>query len=161
MAYAWRHNSESLHRTSRISISLPEKLLEQFDNMVLERGFESRSQAVSEMINAQLTCHRQRLGQDIMAGTINLVYDRSVPGMLKRLIELQYQYIDEVISVLNTNLTRQQTMSVVLVQGPAAKLKLIADKMITCRGVITGKLLMSTAIIPLLHPLPRISTGTD
>ena len=30
----------------------------------------------------------------------------------------------------------------------------IADRMLTCRGVITGKLQLTTAIIPPLHPLP-------
>ncbi|NNJ50103.1 MAG: nickel-responsive transcriptional regulator NikR, partial [Gammaproteobacteria bacterium] len=30
----------------------------------------------------------------------------------------------------------------------------IADRMITCRGIISGKLLMSAAILPQLHPLP-------
>jgi CopG family nickel-responsive transcriptional regulator len=139
---------------ARISISLPENLLNQLDGMVAERGFESRSQAIADMIYQQLTEHRQQLGQDIMAGTINLVYDHSIPGVQKHLADLQHEYLAEVISTLNVNLKQNNTLSVMLVQGPASKLKMIADRMITCRGVITGKLLMSTAIIPQLHPLP-------
>jgi len=139
---------------ARISISLPEGLLNQLDGMVAERGFESRSQAIADMINQQLTEHRKELGQDIMAGTINLVYDHSIPDVQKHLADLQYEYIDEVVSALNVNLIQNRTLSVMLVQGPARKLKMIADRMVTCRGVITGKLLMSTAIIPQLHPLP-------
>lgn len=140
---------------SRISISLPEGLLHELDGMVAERGFESRSQAIADMINQQLTEHRKELGQDIMAGTINLVYDHSIPGVQKHLADLQHTYIDEVISALNVNLIQNRTLSVLLVQGPARKLKMITDRMITCRGVVTGKLLMSTAIIPQLHPLPE------
>jgi len=139
---------------ARISISLPETLLHQLDGMVAERGFESRSQAIADMIHQQVTDHREELGQDIMAGTINLVFDHSIPGVQKHLADLQHEYIDEVISSLNVNLIQNRTLAVILVQGPAKKLNLIADRMITCRGVITGKLLMSTAIIPQLHPLP-------
>jgi len=139
---------------ARISISLPEGLLHQLDGMVAERGFESRSQAIADMIHQQVTEHREELGQDIMAGTINLVFDHSIPGVQKHLADLQHEYIDEVISALNVNLIQNRTLSVILVQGPARKLNLIADRMITCRGVITGKLLMSTAIIPQVHPLP-------
>ena len=139
---------------ARISVSLPEKLLSQLDSMVAERGFESRSQAIADMINQQLTEHRQELGQDIMAGTINLVYDHSIPGVQKHLADLQHEYIAEVISALNVNLKHSNTLSVMLVQGPASKLKMIADRMITCRGIISGKLLMSAAIMPQLHPLP-------
>jgi CopG family nickel-responsive transcriptional regulator len=145
------HNSG----VARISVSLPEELLMQLDGMVVERGFESRSQAIADMINHQLTEHREELGQDIMAGTINIVYDHSIPGVQKQLSDLQHEYIDEVISALNVNLEQKQTMAVILVQGPARKLKMIANRMTTCRGVRSGKLLMSTAIIPQLHPLPE------
>lgn len=144
---------------ARISVSLPVELLSQLDGMVMERGFESRSQAIADMINQQLTEHKGELGQDIMAGTINLVYDHSISGVQKHLANLQHEYIAEVISALNVNLKHNSTLSVILVQGPASKLKMIADRMITCRGVISGKLLMSTAIIPQLHPLPNDTTN--
>ncbi len=140
-------------KVSRISVSLPETLLEQLDGMVEERGFESRSQAIAEMINNQLAEHQQEMGDKVMAGTINLVYDHSVPGLQNRLTHLQHIYIDEIISSLNINLVQAQTLQVILVQGPARKLKMIADKMISCKGVLTGRLLMSTAIIPPIHPL--------
>lgn len=146
---------------ARISISLPETLLQQLDSMVAERGFESRSQAIADMINQQLTEHRKELGQDIMAGTINLVYDHSIPGVQKHLADLQHEYIAEVISALNVTLKQSKTLSVMLVQGPASKLKMIADRMITCRGIVSGKLLMSAAILPQLHPLPSSNGSAE
>ncbi|MDO6461842.1 nickel-responsive transcriptional regulator NikR [Granulosicoccaceae sp. 1_MG-2023] len=139
---------------TRISVSLSETLAAELDKMVEARGFSSRSQAIADMINQQLTEHRVEVGRDIMAGTINLVYDHEVPGVQKQLADLQSQYIDEVISVLNINLEQHRIMSVILVQGPADSLKRISDKMITCRGVISGKLMMTTAIMPPIHPMP-------
>ncbi|MFL0800827.1 MAG: nickel-responsive transcriptional regulator NikR [Agarilytica sp.] len=141
-------------KISRISISLPESLLKDFDGMVDVRGFESRSQAICDMISQQLNEHKQDVGKDVMTGTVNLVYNHSVPGMQKKLLDLQHEYVTEVISSLNVNLSHTYTMSVVLIQGPARKLKVIADKMIALRGVITGKLLLSTFILPPIHPLP-------
>ena len=156
MGQAAANNVSDNSGVARISISLPETLLIQLDRMVEERGFESRSQAVADMVHQQVTEHRKDMGQDIMAGTINLVYDHSIPGVQKHLADLQHKFIAEVISALNVNLKHNNTLSVILVQGPANKLKMIADRMITCRGVITGKLLMSAAIIPQLHPLPAL-----
>ena len=139
---------------ARISISLPVELLSQLDDMVLDRGYESRSQAIAEMVNQQLVEHRQELGEDIMAGTITLVYDHSTPGLKQQLADLQHQHLSEVISSLHVHLMHAHTMEVILVQGPARQLQRIADRMLTCRGVITGKLQLTTAIIPPLHPLP-------
>ena len=142
---------------TRISISLPDGLSAQFDEMVRKRGFESRSQAVAEMLSREVADHQRELGSEIMAGTINLVYDHSTPGLQKQLADLQHRHIAEVISSLHVHLMHAHTMEVILVQGPAAKLQKIADEFVTCRGVISGRLQLTAAIIPQVHPLPETS----
>ena len=139
---------------SRISISLPSDLLSELDRMVLGRGYGSRSQAISDMVNYQLAEHKRALGNEVMAGTLTLLYDRSTRGLQKKLADIQYRHIDEVISSLHVHLTENQMLEVVLVQGPAARLQDIANLMITQRGIITGRLHLIAAIIPPLHPLP-------
>ncbi|VAW99249.1 Nickel responsive regulator NikR [hydrothermal vent metagenome] len=138
---------------TRISISLPGRLLSEFDQMLDVRGFDSRSQAISELVSTQVTEHKKDIGRDIMAGTINLVYDHSTLGLVNKLTEIQHQYINEVISSLHINLVDSQTLEVILVQGPVNVLNTIADQLLSCRGVISGKLLISAAILPQLHPM--------
>jgi CopG family nickel-responsive transcriptional regulator len=141
-------------QVTRISVSMPEDLLQELDSMVALRGFESRSQAIGAMINQQLLEHKRQLGNEVMVGTITLLYDRSVRGLQKQLSDLQCSHIDEVISSLHVHLMNSQMLEVVLVQGPAAKLQAIADDMSTLRGVITGRLQLMAATIPPVHPLP-------
>jgi CopG family nickel-responsive transcriptional regulator len=136
---------------SRISISLPEELLIELDEMVDRRGFESRSQAIGDMINRQVIEHKREFGDEVMAGTITLLYDHSTHGLQKKLADLQHRYIDEVISSLHVHLMHHQTMEVILVQGPVLKLQMIADEMITLRGVITGRMQLMAAVIPPVH----------
>jgi CopG family nickel-responsive transcriptional regulator len=133
---------------------MPESLLDGLDHMVSERGFESRSQAICDMINLQLNEYRSTQSNAVMTGTVNLVYNHSTPGLQKKLHDLQFTYIDEVISNLNVNLTHTSTLSIILVQGPADTLNMIANKMITLRGVVYGRLLLNSNIIPPIHPLP-------
>ena len=137
---------------SRISISLPEKLLRDLDRMVKERGFDSRSQAINEMLHNTLLEHKNDLGDDVMVGIIALFYNNSVPGLQKQLADLQVRYIDEVISSLHIHLMNNQTMEVVLVQGPARTLQIIADEMTSRRGVISGRMHLVAALIPQVHP---------
>ncbi len=132
----------------RISISLPKSLLEQLDEMLEERGFDNRSQAIAEMINTELAEHNEKLGEQVMAGTITLIYDHSKPQLQSALSEIQHNYIAEVISSLHVHLENQHMMEVILVQGTASKLKNIANQMITCKGVKTGKLQLTATVIP-------------
>ena len=133
---------------ARISVSLPAALLQDLDLLVERRGYSSRSQAVADVVNAQIVESLQQLGDEVMVGTLTLHYDRSVPGLQARLADLQYRHIDEVISSLHVHLSENQVMEVVLVQGRAARLQEIADTMLTRRGVIGGRLQLHAAVIP-------------
>lgn len=143
-----RHDNRGV---GRISVSLPQALLQELDQMVEQRGFDSRSQAIAEMINFEVTAHKKEQGDEIMAGTLTLLYDHSTPKLQKRLADLQQEYIQEVITSLHVHLMHSQTMEVILVQGPAARLQLIADKMTTNRGVISGRLQLTTTLLPQLQ----------
>jgi CopG family nickel-responsive transcriptional regulator len=139
-------------KLSRVSISLPSHLLGDLDRMVEARGFESRSQAINDMLHQSITGHQYEHGDDVMVGIIALFYKNSVKGLQKTLADLQVRYIDEVISSLHVHLMHNHTMEVVLVQGPACKLQTIADQMISRKGVVSGKIHLVAALIPQLHP---------
>ncbi|MFA5083519.1 MAG: nickel-responsive transcriptional regulator NikR [Hydrogenophilaceae bacterium] len=136
---------------SRISVSLPPDLLTELDEMVESRGYDSRSQAIGEMVHYQLAEHKQSLGNEVMAGTLTLLYNRATRGLQGRLADIQYQNVAEVISSLHVHLSEDQMLEVILVQGPAAKLQAISNEMLAQRGVITGRLQLLAAVIPPLH----------
>jgi CopG family nickel-responsive transcriptional regulator len=159
MKTAHKKNVSSL--VSRVSISLPPHVLTELDRMVESRGSGSRSQAIGEMVNYQLAEHKRTLGNEVMVGTITLLYDRLTRGLQKKLSDFQYRYIDEVISSLHVHLSEDQMMEVILVQGPAAQLQDIANEMITLRGIITGRLQLLAAAIPPVHPLPQKNSGPN
>ena len=140
---------------SRISVSIASPLLAELDRMVLQRGFDSRSQAVSDMVNRELVEHKRSLGNDVMVGTISLHYDRSVRGLQKMLADIQYKYLDEVISSLHVHLSENQLMEIILVQGRGQRLQEIANLMSARRGVFTSRLQVHAAIMP---PIQNAST---
>lgn len=141
-------SSSSSQSVSRISLSLPQELLIELDKMVESRGFDSRSQAVADMLHQHITEHKRNLGDEIMVGTITLLYDRTTPHLQRLLADLQYHHLAEVISSLHVQLAENRVMEVVLVQGPAKQLEKIGNELMTLRGVITGRLQLLTAVMP-------------
>lgn len=138
---------------SRITISLPQELLDELDSIVFEKKYSSRSHAVSEMIHSRVIDHKQKRDDSIMVGTVTLFYTRKAQGIQNRLADLQFEHIDEVISSLHVHLTQDRMMEVILVQGPARLLQSICDEMTSLKGVITGHLQLMAAVIPPVHPL--------
>ncbi len=145
--------TRSAHRPiSRISISLPEALLGELDRMVSERGFDSRSQTIGEMVQQFLLEHKRERGEDVMVGTVTVVYDNCVSGLQQHLSDLQRRHIDEVIGSLHVQLMHNQTMEVILVQGPVKILEQLMDATRCRRGVVCCKMHLIAALIPQLHP---------
>ena len=137
---------------TRISMSLPEELLHDLDRVVARRELPSRSHAISLLLSDFVANNRAEQNDDVMLGTISLLYYNNAYDLPRQLADLQYYHIDEVISSLHVQLVRNQTMEVILLQGPVAKLRAIADELIKLRGVIHGNLQLVGAVIPPLHP---------
>ncbi|MGA0334207.1 MAG: nickel-responsive transcriptional regulator NikR [Kiritimatiellia bacterium] len=135
----------------RISISLPSPLARELDRLVVSRGFHNRSQAIREMINQQLSQHAQISGTQVLAGTITLFYDDAKPRLRTRLAEIQRKHINEVISSQHVPLENNHTMEVLLVQGPGDTLRQIADELVSCKGVTTGGLNLTSSVLPPIH----------
>lgn len=136
---------------ARISISLPEPLFLKLDAMVEERGYASRSEAISKMISEQLVQHAQEFGKEVMAATITLIYDHSKPGLQGRLIRIQHEYLKEIITSQRVHLEHNHSLEVILAQAPGERLKDIADALISCKGVKHGHLNVTTTLLPPIY----------
>ncbi len=135
----------------RISVSLPEALFNDLERLVEGQGFDNRSKAIARMI-AQASADFQEDKRDrVMAGTITLIYDENQGHVLQKLAEIERTHVAEVISSLHVQLQSNHRLEVILMQGPAKKLKTISDQLIGTPGVRTGKLTLTSMILPPLH----------
>ncbi|MGO8766108.1 MAG: nickel-responsive transcriptional regulator NikR [Limisphaerales bacterium] len=129
---------------SRFSISLPPKLLKQFDEMSGEKGYDNRSLAVADMIRDKLVEHRQGLGNEEIAGTITLVYDHHKSHVQASLTDIQHDHHEVIISTVHVHLDHHNCLEVLVVRGKAGLVKKIADELIAAKGVKHGKLTVTT-----------------
>ncbi len=79
-----------------------------------------------------------------MIGTITMVYNHHTRGLSDSLTDLQHHFHDLVISTMHLHLDEDNCLEVLVVKGKVNKIKSIADKLISTRGVKHGKLTMTT-----------------
>lgn len=140
--------SDSLRR---VTISMGEDTFQTLDRLVTERGFDSRSQAISEMIHQQAADHLGKIGTQIMAGTLTMIYDESKSALLRDLSRVCREHITEVISSQHILLEDDHVLEVLLMQGPANTLRQIANELVTCKGVKSTHLALTPHLLPPLH----------
>ena len=137
---------------ARLSMSLPAELFRQLDAMVEERGLPSRSQLIAELIRHALVAHEATTRpEETLAGTITLVYRGDRGSIRQQLAKTQTDYLKEVISSQHVFLEEDQSLEVLLVQGPAVRLKELCDALRSIRGVHQLQLVSTTALLPPLH----------
>ena len=144
-------DESSTYHLARLSVSLPAELLEQLDAMVAERALPSRSQMIAELIRHELAEHSEGRADATLAGTLTLMY-RAESGRVRQALALvQSSYVKEVISSQHVFLEDDQSLDVLLVQGPGERLQALCDGLRKVRGVLQIKLVTSTALLPPLH----------
>jgi CopG family transcriptional regulator, nickel-responsive regulator len=137
---------------ARLSMSLPADLFRELDAMVEERELPSRSQLIAELIRHALAEHAAFSRPDeMLAGTITIVYRADRGRVRHQLAETQADYLKEVISAQHVFLEEDQSLEVLLVQGPAIRLKELCDALRRVRGVQQLQLVTTTALLPPLH----------
>ena len=137
--------TEENRPVSRISMSLPYGLLCELDRMVAERGFISRSQAISDMLHQFLIEHKRERGDDLMVGTVTLVYDHHVRLLNEKLTDLQHEHHRLILSTLHVHLDHNNCLEVLVVKGQAREVQKIAEILISTKGVKHGRLTITTS----------------
>lgn len=136
---------------ARLSVSLPSELLGQLDTMVAERGLPSRSQMIAELIRHELAEHSAGVAGAVLAGTVTLIYRGERGRVRQALAQTQCDFLKEVISSQHVFLEDDQSLEVLLVQGPSERLAELCDGLRKIRGVHQITLVTTRALLPPLH----------
>lgn len=132
---------------ARFSVSVEEELLEQFDRFCKEEHFATRSEAVRQLIREKLTRRAWESDTREVAGTLTLVYDHHRPQLRDRLMELQHDNTELVVSTLHAHLSHDVCLEVIVLRGPASRLQKIASQLRGMKGIFKGELVMASGEI--------------
>lgn len=138
-------------KLARISITVPERTLHVLDQKIVEQHYESRSQAIVDMINKHIIADSAERNE-VMVATLTLLYDVSQKTVRNHIIDLQQKYLTQVISSLHIQLDEEKVLEVMLMQGLSQDLQHISQDFIALKGVIKGHLEMMDAVMP---PIPQ------
>jgi len=129
----------------RFGVSLAEELLSEFDALISRKDYASRSEAIRDLIRDYLTEEAWRAGKGAAVGTVTLVYDHHTTDLQEKLTAIQHDEVDIVVSTLHVHLDHHHCLEVLVVRGPAADIRTLADRLIGARGVKHGKLTLVAA----------------
>lgn len=127
----------------RFTISLDDELAQQFDGMIAARGYGNRSEAVRDLLrhelgHATLQASGPAGGAHWCVASVSYVYNHHEHSVSTRVMSLQHDQHDLVVTSLHTHLDHDHCMETVVLRGPTAAVQAFAQQLVALRGVRHG-----------------------
>jgi CopG family nickel-responsive transcriptional regulator len=127
----------------RFGVSLEKEHLDELDHYVEENLLANRSQGIRRLISNYLVEKKWQCN-NVVAGSISIVYDHHKHDLLLKLTDIQHEYQDVILSSQHFHLADNQCFEVIAVRGQSRVLTQLADRLRAVKGVSHGKLGMTT-----------------
>ena len=128
---------------TRFGVSLPNSLLTNFDQLIQQKGYQNRSEAIRDLIRDRLVKQEWESNKETV-GAITIVYNHHTRELSKVLTDVQHEFYKAIISALHVHLDHHNCLEVLVVKGKGNELKKMSDRLIGTKGVKHGNLSLTT-----------------
>lgn len=125
----------------RFTISLDDALAEQFDSWIAQHHYGNRSEAVRDLLRAELQQARLQAAAALhCVACLSYVYQHQAHDLVERLARLQHQHHDILVSTMHLALDHEHRLETVALRGRTSLVNEFAEAVCAERGVHHGKL---------------------
>lgn len=129
----------------RIGVSLDKDLLADFDALIARQGYQSRSEALRDLVRQQLSQERLSDPQAEAVAAVFLVYDHHATRLTEKLVDLQHSHILHAISSLHVHLDEHDCLEIIVLRGQVGEINRMGEQILSMKGVKLGRVnLMAT-----------------
>ena len=131
-------------RIQRFGVAADGNLLEKFDSLILRQGYANRSEALRDLMRKHLIEEEWKAENREVVATVSLVYDHGKMELPRKLTSAQHHHYPAVISSLHVHLDSRNCLEVLILRGTSRKIRALAEKLLSTRGVKHGRFTMTT-----------------
>ncbi len=137
---------EESEKFIRFSVSLPEDLLKEFDKVTESLGIQGRSDAIRKAMRDFIVNYTWvHESEGSMAGSITVILNHEISGIMDELTELQHKHINLIASSMHIHLDVSDCMIVLAVRGNVRDVERLNNELLALKGV---KLVKYTIMTP-------------
>ena len=128
----------------RFSVSADDQLVDRFDELIRDRGYVNRSEAVRDLMRNALIERQWDAEEGEAVGTVTLVYDHHSRDLSNKLTDHQHSHHHEIVSTLHIHLDTHHCLEVVVLRGEIRTIDRLAAELIGTKGVKHGRFVATT-----------------
>ena len=136
----------------RFGVSIDQDLLENYDRLIAERGYATRSEALRDLIREALIQQKVELKSETDGlGSLTLVYDHHASNLLGDMAGIQHDFHELILSVMHLHVSHDDCLEILALRGVVSEIVELANRLLSLKGIKNGKLfitLPSSVIAP-------------
>ncbi|MDC0745274.1 nickel-responsive transcriptional regulator NikR [Polyangium mundeleinium] len=129
----------------RFGVAMDRALLTEFDRRIAALGYENRSEAIRDLVRADLTRAAWDRGAAVVA-TLSVVYKPHVRAEVLRIAEPEPGSADLVVASQHVRIDRERCLDTMVLRGPAESLSTLAGKIAGTKGVLSCELHVAASV---------------
>ena len=129
--------------TVRFGVSIDADLLSKFDDLIEEKGFENRSEAIRSLIRDGLVEQEWKSNEEIV-GVVVLLFNHHKRNLSEQLNDLQHDKHSLVMATTHLHLDKHNCLEMIAVKGAGKEVEKLASSLIGRKGVKHGKLTVTS-----------------
>ncbi|MFW9910740.1 MAG: nickel-responsive transcriptional regulator NikR [Candidatus Thorarchaeota archaeon] len=118
----------------RFGVSVPEDLLEKFDEIVFKKGYIGRSEAIRDAMRGYISQIEWESEQEGTMASLNIVY-RHKPRLMADLIQAQHDSHVNVVSTVHVHITQSHCLEVITLKGEKKAIEMLVNKISSLKGI--------------------------
>ena len=128
----------------RFGVSIDRDLLENYDLLINERGYATRSEALRDLIRDALIQQKIEMRADLHAlGSLTLVYDHHARNLIQEMGAIQHDFHDNILSVMHLHVSHDDCLEIIALSGAVSKIVDLANSLLSLKGIKNGKLFLT------------------
>jgi CopG family nickel-responsive transcriptional regulator len=130
----------------RIGVSLENDLLEPFDELIAQKGYATRSEAIRDLIRDALVQRQwsEAKSREEQVAVVTLVYDHDSSSLAHKLAHIQHENHKAVVSALHVHMDEHNCLEVLVLRGRAREVLRMGEGLVSTKGVKHGKVIPAT-----------------
>jgi CopG family nickel-responsive transcriptional regulator len=120
----------------RVSSTFPSELLSDFDRIIKDIGYKSRSKAIHDTVRAFI--NEQKWLADVKGtrvGSITMIYNHEMREVESDLTDTQHRFESIICASMHVHLSKDKCLETIAVKGEAMEIKRLVEKLKARRGV--------------------------
>lgn len=122
----------------RLTISIDDDLVEAFDALIQERGYQNRSEAFRDLLRKELAGETLSEEKGECVAVVSYSYDHRKRTLPTRMTEQHHDHSGLVISTLHVHANQTECVETVVMRGPIAEVQQLAKATVAEIGIEHG-----------------------